>query len=1158
MRKRSAPPEPDGVSMWLGQLIRPPVGFRDEDHIVYKPHLEDEKQNPPISLTNKRAKSLSVHFNVYSEESIHQQRPGEQQPGDPRPTCVSLRTERSKNEPIQFKDGNLPEDEIADPTSAHPNQTGSGEQIPGDHEEYSKQLDSAFKELKEEVNTFTEKELERLRNILSLEDSGRLQEDHEETNEEKEQMNIKRDFFLKFTMTFLSKWKPEWLSDILQKKTHVMIYQLKFKSHLMKKCKSVCETTTKATFVDQIYTELYVTEHGRREANGQHELQQIGAASWIPESSKSTISCDDIFKRREGEPGWTLMTKGVAGIGKTVLTHKYTLDWVEEKANHNIQFIFPFTFRELNLLKGKTYSLVELIHYVFTDIKEAGICRFEEFQVVFIFDGLDECRPPLDFNETQILTDVTESAPVDVLIINLIRRKLLPSAHLWITTRPAAANQIPPEFVDMVTEVRGFKDPQKEEYFKKRFTDEEHADRIVSHIGTSRSLHIMCHIPVFCCITATVLDHVLKNSENKELPKTLTELYIHFLLVQAKRDKEKYLTHLPAGPIWNEETKKMFRSLGKLAFKQLEKGNLMFYEEDLKEFNMNINTASMYSGMFTEIFKEECGLNQERVFSFVHLSIQEFLAALYVFLKFNNTGVNVLKGRSVSVLSEAKTKQFYLSAVDKALESPNGHLDMFVRFLLGLSLKTNQRLLKGLVSKTRRKPQATETLVQYVKKKVNNCSSTERSIRMFHWLNELNDRSLEEEIQQSLSESDFAKKLTASQWRALAFILLSSQRQLETFDLKKFCASKEALKWLQPVVKASKISLLSGCNLSWRSCISVVDILTCKNSHLRELDLSNNDLRDAGVKLLSQGLKNPMCRLEVLSLSGCLVTQEGCDSLATALSFNPSHLRELDLSFNHPGESGLHHLFAGLQEQKWKLKALKYSQINNTVSLFNACVDALVRFLLSIHRTDHCGKSRLSPSPQRFFCELTLDLRTANENLQVSQNLKYAIVMKEKQSYPDQPERFVKWKQLLCGDGFTGRCYWEVKWKGSVRIGVTYKTIKRKGKGDNICIGKNDHSWSLFCTQQGFTAWHKNTALDVEMPQNTESNRIAVYLDWSAGTLSFYCLPKLVSSIQKIHLHTFQATFTEPLYPVFGFGHFYKFKKDSTLLYSSVYLTQVD
>ncbi|XP_045891000.1 NLR family CARD domain-containing protein 3-like, partial [Micropterus dolomieu] len=156
------------------------------------------------------------------------------------------------------------------------------------------------------------------------------------------------------------------------------------------------------------------------------------------------------------------MTKGVAGIGKTVLTQKFTLDWAEDKANQDIQFTFPFTFRELNVLKEKKYSLVELVHHFFPETKEAGICSFEEFQVVFIFDGLDECRLPLDFHNNEVLTDVTESTSVDVLLTNLIRGNLLPSARLWITTRPAAANQIPPECVDMVTEVRGFTDPQKE------------------------------------------------------------------------------------------------------------------------------------------------------------------------------------------------------------------------------------------------------------------------------------------------------------------------------------------------------------------------------------------------------------------------------------------------------------------------------------------------------------------------------------------------------------------------------------------------------------------------------------------------------------------------------------------------------------------------
>ncbi|XP_026017299.1 protein NLRC3-like, partial [Astatotilapia calliptera] len=159
------------------------------------------------------------------------------------------------------------------------------------------------------------------------------------------------------------------------------------------------------------------------------------------------------------------------GIGKTVLTQKYSLDWAEDKANQDIQFIFPFTFRELNVLKEEKFSLVGLVHHFFTETKEAGICSFEDFQVVFIFDGLDECRGPLDFNNTKSVTDITMPTTVDVLLTSLIRGTLLPYAHVWITTRPAAADQIPPEYVHRVTEVRGFTDPQKEEYFRNRFRD---------------------------------------------------------------------------------------------------------------------------------------------------------------------------------------------------------------------------------------------------------------------------------------------------------------------------------------------------------------------------------------------------------------------------------------------------------------------------------------------------------------------------------------------------------------------------------------------------------------------------------------------------------------------------------------------------------------
>ncbi|XP_061580189.1 NACHT, LRR and PYD domains-containing protein 12-like isoform X1 [Cololabis saira] len=1040
----------------------------------------------------------------------------------------------------------------------------------------------------------------------------------------------------------------------------------KLKAHLLEKSAWIYEGLSQSrSELRNVYTKLLITQqaeqHGCLSHESLHHFLHHDKESPDLTPDYQEITSLDIFKPGQNislqEPLKTktikrVVTKGIAGIGKTFAIQNFSLNWAEGKSNQHIELMFVLPFRELNMIKEGTYSLLQLLLHFYPELnhlKDAG--QLNSVQVLFIFDGLDESRFPLDFDRCRKMNDVHQKSKVEVLLINLIKGNLLPNALLWVTSRPAAVSQIPSSYIDRMTEVQGFTDQEKENYFRKRFSNAAQAQEVLTCLSGMIGFYFMGHIPVFCWIVAEVFRTGWSDQRCRRIT-TMTELYIHYLFTQMQRTTHKYLTQSSETKAEKNPSKTqnaaMLLNLSKLAFEQLQKGNIIFYEEDLRECGIDVGEASLFCGFCSEILKEECGLYQKKMFSFVHLSFQEFLAALYVFHcceKRTKKNISALKSFLGIDSTDMSLMDLQKKVVDKALESEKGQLDLFLRFFLGLSVRSNQVMLEEVFPQTKSKSDTTEEMREYLRKFHAGNLPAERCMNLLLCKFELKQDRFQDDIRMYLNsgvilspidcsvvatllqvsgevvqELDLSKCFTPFPGReklmlqikhckkavldsehttddkilqillsilqsaesflrelslvgltgdscpdhilftvlggptckletlrlsglsldfrkchALASVLQAKQSNLTALDLssciynygKDYSGYSEELKenkkyedindeltlltviptgLIGPLSKIKEFSM-TGCLLRSKCCQVFASVLS-SNTHLRMLDLSRNQLQDVGVQLLSVGLGSSKCQLETLRLSCCGVTEEGCASLASALKSNPFHLRELDLSYNHPGESGVKLLFERLEDPNCRLEKL--------------CVD---------HNEEHWATPKLL---EKYACDLKFDFNTVNEHLLLSECNRKVSSTQQKQPYPDCPERFDEFPQVLCRDGLTGRCYWEVEWTGDVTVAVTYKKMKRKGLESDI--QSCDDTWCFTnISTYGFWFWHGRPRVFIPIPYIdihaflTKPKRLGVFLDWPAGILSVYWL----SGDTQTLLHTFHSTFTEPVYPAF-------------------------
>ncbi|XP_013373140.1 PREDICTED: protein NLRC3 isoform X1 [Chinchilla lanigera] len=608
----------------------------------------------------------------------------------------------------------------------------------------------------------------------------------------------------------------------------------------------------------------------------EHDFTQVEATRGGQRPARA-ITLDRLFLplSRVSIPPRISITVGVAGMGKTTLVRHFVHLWARGQLSQDFSLVLPFTFRDLNA--HEKLSAERLIRSVFPNVGEACLTVTAPARVLLVLDGLDECKMPLDFSNTVACTDPKREIQVDQLVTNIVRGNLFPEVSVWITSRPGAAGQIPGGLVDRMTEIRGFTEEEMKGCLEQMFPEDKTlVGQVLGQMQADRALYLMCTVPAFCRLVGMVLGHLGRSRpapQDPELwpPQTLCELYSWYFRMALSGEGTERGRVSPRIEQVAHGGRKMVGTLGRMAFHGLVKKKFVFYEQDMKAFGVDL--AVLQGALCSFFLQREETLVSSVAYCFIHLSLQEFLAAAYYYSASRRAIFDLFTESGMSWPRLGFLTHFR-SAAQRAMQAEDGRLDVFLRFLSGLlSPRVNALLAGFLLTQGEHQGyqvQVAELLQGCLRPNTAVCA---RAVNVLYCLQELRRTELARNVAEAMGSGALASLTGPSHRAALAYLL----------QVSDICAQEADL----------SLGLGQG----------VLQSLLPQLLYCQSLRLDANQFQDPVMELLGSMLSGKDCRIQKISLAENQISNKGAKALARSLLVNRS-LTTLDLRSNTIGPQG--------------------------------------------------------------------------------------------------------------------------------------------------------------------------------------------------------------------------------------------------------------